>query len=256
MTKQSHSREINFEGVRNFRDMGGYHTKAGHTVAWRRLFRSAELRHMTRNDVTKFKEKIGLNAVIDLRNLEYNTLGVGLLNELGVKYYSGSLDMFPPTDSNEYETEIKLFWSFSNSGEIYSYRIRQSEFGQSLVKALQIIAKQENLPLVFHCNAGKDRSGVLAAIILGALGVADNDIIQDYTLTQPCMAEFLERWNNDPQTTDVNRKLPPYQLKASAESMAFLLSTLKQEYGSVTGYIEAQGADVSLIHRLEKALLI
>ena len=254
--KQSNSRQINFEGVRNFRDLGGYHTKTGHTIAWQRLFRSGELRHMTKGDLFRLKEEIKLHTVIDLRNSAYDPLGIGSLNELNVKYYKIPLDIFSTSSSNEYETEMKLFWSLSNSGEVYSYRIRQPEFGHSVVEALQIIAEPDNLPLVFHCNAGKDRSGVLAAIILGALGVADEDIIQDYTLTQLYMDEFIERWNADPQTADVNRKLPSYQLKASAESMVVFLSTLKREYGSARGYLEIQSAEKSLFRRLEKALLI
>ena len=75
-------------------------------------------------------------------------------------------------------------------------------------------------------------------------------------MTAPNMKEFIERWNNDPLTADVHRKLPPYQLEASAESMSIFLATLKQEYGSAKGYLTAQGVEVSLIHRLEKALLI
>jgi protein-tyrosine phosphatase len=255
MSENSYSRCIDFESVRNFRDLGGYRTQGGQIVAWQRLFRSGELRHITRRDIAKLKGEIRLNAVIDLRNSISDFLGVGPLSELRVKYFSVPLDIFPPINSNEYERERALFWGFSNSGEVYSYRIRQPKFGQRVIEALQIIAEQDNLPLVFYCNAGKDRSGILAAIVLSVLGVADEDIIQDYTITAPYMKEFIERWNNDPLTADVNRKLPPYQLEASAESMALFLSTLKREYGSGRGYLEAQGADSSLVHRLENALL-
>jgi hypothetical protein len=209
---------------------------------------------MTGRDITKLKEAIRLTSVIDLRGSPLmEQLGVGPLNEVGIKYYS--IPFVIITDSDD-EKEKELFRGFSNSGEVYLYRVRHKEYGRRIVEALEIIADPENHPLVFHCNAGKDRSGILAAIILGVLGVADEDIIEDYTLTAPYMEEFINRWNNDPKTADVHRNLPEYQLEASPKSMELFLSTLKREYGSVTGYIQAQGAEVSLIHRLEKALSI
>ena len=60
MTKQSYPRHIRFEAVFNFRDLGGYWTRGGQTVAWRRLFRSSELHHMTRQDIIQLKEEIRL----------------------------------------------------------------------------------------------------------------------------------------------------------------------------------------------------
>jgi protein-tyrosine phosphatase len=249
----SYSRHINFESVLNFRDLGGYRAQGGRTIAWQRLFRSGELHHMTSHDITRLKEEIRLRSVIDLRgSVQQELLGVGPLNEIGVKYYSIPLSIITDRVNDRGK---ELFRDFSNSGEVYLYRVRNKEYGRRIVDALEIIADPENHPLVFHCNAGKDRSGILAAIVLGVLGVPDEDIIIDYTLTAPYMKEFINRWNNDPRTAEVHKNLPEYQLKASPESMALFLSTLNKEYGSVRGYVMAQGAEASLIHRLEKALL-
>jgi protein-tyrosine phosphatase len=202
----------------------------------------------------RLKEEIRLASVIDLRSSRtVEQLGVGPLNKVGVKYYSVPFVMIIESDSDK---EKGRYENFSNSGEVYLYRIRHKEYGRRIVEALEIIADPDNHPLVFHCNAGKDRSGILAAIVLGVLGVADEDIIKDYIMTAPYMKEFIDRWDKDPRTADVNKNLPEYQLEATPESMALFLATLKREYGSVTGYIEAQGAKASFIHRLEKALLI
>jgi protein-tyrosine phosphatase len=253
----SYSRSIKFEAVLNFRDLGGYRAQGGRTVTWRRLFRSGELHNMTSRDIIRLKEEIGLRSVIDLRgSVQQELLGVGPLNELEVRYYKVPLSIITESfTSNDRENEIRLFRGFSNSGEGYLYRVRKKEYGRRIVDALEIIAEPDNHPLVFHCNAGKDRSGILAAIVLGVLGVADEDIIEDYTLTAPYMKEFIDRWNNDLKTAEVHKNLPEYQLKASPESMVLFLSTLKKEYGSVREYVMAQGAEASLIHRLEKALL-
>jgi protein-tyrosine phosphatase len=247
MTNQSYPRHIRFEAVFNFRDLGGYRTRGGQILAWRRLFRSSELHHMTSHDITRLREEIRLRSVIDLRRsrqLEPSSP----LNEVGVEYYN--IPLIDRGNDNE-----NLNQDFSNMGEVYSYLVRREEFGRRVVEALEIIAEPDNLPLVFHCSAGKDRTGILTAIVLSILGVTDEDIIEDYTLTAPYMRELINRWNNDPKSSEVLKNVPEYLLKASPESMTVLLSTLKREYGSVRGYVEAHGAEVPLINRLKTALL-
>jgi len=247
MTKQSYPRHIRFEAVFNFRDLGGYWTPGGQTVAWRRLFRSSELHHMTSHDIIRLKEEIRLRSVIDLRSSR-QLEPLSPLIEVGVEYYN-----IPLIDRGNDPENVRQ--DFSNMGEVYSYLVRNEEFGRRVVEALEIIAEPNNLPLVFHCSAGKDRTGILTAIVLGILGVTDEDIIEDYTLTAPYMKELIIRWNSDPRAAEALKNVPDYLLEASPESMAFFLSTLKREYGSATGYAEAHGAAVSLIHRLETALL-
>ena len=247
MTEQYYSRHIRFEAVFNFRDLGGYATREGQTVVWRRLFRSSELHHMTSHDMIQLKEEIRLRSVIDLRNSR-QLEPFRPLNEVGAEYYN-----IPLIDSVNDKEDV--YQDFSNMGEVYSYYASHEEFGRRVVEALEIIAEPDNLPLVFHCSAGKDRTGVLTAIVLGILGVTDEDIIEDYTMTAPYMKELINRWNSDPKAPEDLSNVPEYLLEASPESMTFFLSTIKREYGSVRGYVEAHGGEVSLIHRLEMALL-
>ena len=212
---------------------------------------------MTRRDIAVLKKELKIRTVIDLRSANgVRSLGVGLLDELAVKYHSVPLYVALPIDSRENATEKALFRSFTDLGEIYAYAIRKPAVGQNIIKILEIIADRENLPLVFHCNAGQSRTGIVAAVVLSVLGVADEDIIHDYTLTAPYMQGFVERWNADPKTADVHKTIPPYENEAKAESMALLLATLKREYGSVREYLEIHGAEKSLFNRLEQMLLI
>ncbi len=247
MPQQTYPRHIRFEAVFNFRDLGGYRTRGGQKIAWRRLFRSSELHHMTNHDVVQLKDEIRLRSVIDLRSSRQLD-PFSPLNEVGVEYYN--VPFIERGNDNE-----NVYQDFSNMGEVYSYLVRHEEFGQRVIDALEIIAEPDNLPLVFHCSAGKDRTGILTAIVLDILGVTDEDIIEDYTLTAPYMKELVNRWNNNPKWAEALKNVPGYIWEASPESMAFFLSTLKREYGSARGYIEAHGAELSLIHRLETALL-
>jgi protein-tyrosine phosphatase len=224
-------------------------------VAWRRVYRSGELPRMSQYDANRLKEEINVTTILDLRNPIDNQLRqeTNFLTEIRARYYNVP---FRPSATFMIETEKELYPSFKNMGEVYLYRVRHKDYGQRIVEALEIIADPENHPLVFHCAVGKDRSGVLAAILLSALGVADKNVIEDYTLTAPFMAGIFNRINNDPAVPDDIKNLPAYTWDATSESMALFLSSLKKEYGSADDYLKAQGADSSLVQRLEKALLV
>ena len=247
-----HSRHLNFEQIINFRDIGGYRTRDGRTVAWRRLFRSGEFHRMTRNDLERLTGEIGVASVVDLRSeMEARRHGTGLLSQAGVKYRNVPF----MTDGGNREEDDRMFRAISNMGEFYLYLVRQKEFGGRIVEALEIIADPDNHPLVFHCAVGKDRTGILAAVLLSVLGVADDDIIEDYSLSEPYMDELLSQANDNPEMADFTQHLPGFFWKAAPESMMMFLSTLQREYGSVTDYLHAQGAEKSLIRRLEDVLL-
>ena len=245
---QTYSREIKFDGIINCRDIGGYKAEGGRIVAWRRLFRSGYVHPMTEHDLNRLKEELKLTSVINLRrNKAGQQKEVSLLSDAGIKYYNA------PFFSYQQE---ELGLDFSNMGEAFLFRIRHKEYAKPIIDALEIIADPKNLPLLFHCGAGKDRSGVLAAFVLSVLGVVDKDIINDYTLSAPYMRDMVASMMNDPGTPEAEKNLPAYTWEATAESMALFLTGLKQEFGSARGYLEMNGADKSLFERLEKALLI
>ena len=251
----SYPRHIDFESVPNFRDLGGYRTQDGRAVAWRRLFRSADLQSMSRLDIARIKEDIRPRTVIDLRTPRELTKQreISLLDEVGARYHNVPLQ---PASPDYVKQETERFHDATDLGELYLYRIRQPKFGQGLVDSLELIADCNNHPLVFHCSMGKDRTGVLAAMLLTAAGVIDEDIVHDYALSAPFTSEIRERMRNDPAAPPELKELPDFQWEASAESMTRFLALLRREYGSVAGYLEAQGADSSLPRRLEEALLI
>ena len=248
MTKQSYSREINFDAIINFRDLGGYRAKGNRTVAWRQLFRSGYLHSMTERDLRRLKNEIKLTSVIDLRSDKELTQRkeVGLLRDAGIKYFNTPFRSF-----NE-----ELYHNFKNMGEVYLSRIRHEGYCKPIIDALEIIAEPENHPLLFHCGAGKDRSGLVAAFVLSVLGVAESDIAADYILSASYMPDLVTRLMEDPKTPEEVKNLPAYTWEATSESMRWFLSSLKREFGSARGYLEMHGAEESLFNRLEQALLI
>jgi len=254
--ENQYPRHIKFDAILNCRDIGGYRTKDGDTVAWRRIFRCGEIHHMTQHDITRLRDELGVTSVIDLRgSRRVEKTGIGPLNEAEIRYHHVPLTVIMDDTTNQIKEQY-LDSTFSNMGEIYLYRIRDEDYIRRIIESLEIIAAPENHPLVFHCNAGKDRSGVLAAILLSILGATDRDIIEDYTLTAPHMKAFLDRWDNDPVTEDIHRNLPGYHMLAAPESMDLFLATLRREYGSIADYFYRQGMEPTLVENLKKALLV
>jgi protein-tyrosine phosphatase len=250
---ESFSRHLRFDSVANFRDIGGYRTREGRTVAWRRVFRSGEFQRISNDEFDRLMTEIRPVLLLDLRSAgEVEKHGRGLLSEAAIKYQNISFI----TDGGDREADEKRFRTFTNMGEFYLDITRDKGFGKRIVAALEIIAMPENHPLVFHCAVGKDRTGILAALVLSLLGVEDEDIKMDYSLSEPYMDEILRQIKSDPKATEAANPLPDYFWKASPESMELFLTTLRQEYGSIKGYLEAMGMEPSLPARLENALLV
>jgi protein-tyrosine phosphatase len=246
-------RHLRFESVTNFRDIGGYRTRQGHTVAWRRVFRSGEFARISENDFQRLFQEIKLASVVDLRSsFEVERHGMGLLSGATLKYHNIA---FIP-DTGDPESNERRFKDLTNLGDFYLYLVGEKDFNRHLIEALEIIAEPENQPLVFNCAVGKDRTGILAAILLSLLDVPEADIIADYALSAPYMEEMLQRIKREPPAADSSPPIPDVFWSATPESMALFLATLRREHGSIAAYLKAQGAPASLVSRLEKALLV
>jgi protein-tyrosine phosphatase len=251
--KQKYDRQIAFDNVLNFRDLGGLRARDGRAVARRRVYRSAEFAGMTRSDLDRLTGEIGLATIIDLRSTkERENQGIGLLSGANVRIHNISL----LTRGDDVNTDEKHYSEFPDMGEFYVYLTGSQQFSRRLIEALEIIAAEDNHPLVFHCAVGKDRTGLLAAVLLSALGVRDEDVIEDYAMSAPHMVTIIERMNSKPETAERVKRIPAMFWGALPESMARLLAEIRKAHGSTAEYLKENGADASLVARLEKALLV
>lgn len=249
MSQRSPSRQIEFEAILNFRDLGGYTVEGGRQVGWRRVFRSGGLWDATPADLVKLREEIGVKSVLDLRDkteIDRRSCGPAAA---GLSYFN-----VPLSTASGNAGAVELVRSLGDNGKVYLLNMKDAGYGRRLIECLRVIAEAD-IPLVFHCSAGKDRTGVLAACLLSVLGVGSGDVVQDYTLTGPYMARHIARLSRDPEDAKFLRSLPAFMHQASASSMELFLSTMKSECGSVRDYLVAQGAPDSLFERLELALL-
>lgn len=240
-------RRIVLSGPVNFRDLGGYETVDGRQVRWRRLFRSDSLVPVTAEDARLLTGDLGLLAVIDLRtSKEVEREGRGGLADVALHYHH-----IPLVDDVEHDPDRP--WDRSLH-EAYTHMLGKR--AARLAEALEAIAAEvSEHPTVFHCVAGKDRTGIVAALVLALLGVSDDDIVADYALTQDVMATMIERYPRRALRSSAGAPYPSAILRAEAETMRQTLGELADAYGSAAGWAAAAAVDPAVIAKLRDALL-
>jgi protein-tyrosine phosphatase len=123
--------------------------------------------------------------------------------------------------------------------------------------AFQALAEPDALPAVFHCAAGKDRTGILAALLLGSLGVSHDDIVDDYALTAASMVRFREwaarEW---PEWLERMASMPKAFTSALPQAMSQILDDLCAEHGTIRNYVRSIGVGDDTLAILESALLV
>ncbi len=220
------TRALTFEGCVNFRDLGGYRTRDGHRTGWRRLFRADGLNKLSEADRDQLIE-LGVSTVIYLRTVdEAEQRGRFPVDMVPVRYVDLPLtDVLPSTE------EIPSWGEASYVASRYVEMV--SRGGPALTGAIEALASPDSLPAVFHCSAGKDRTGVLSALILAFLGVPDATIVEDYALSAAAMGHLLDRLKAEyPDSTAEVERYAPTILNVVPETMEEFLGVIRNEYGT------------------------
>ncbi|WP_079126442.1 tyrosine-protein phosphatase [Streptomyces sp. ERV7] len=181
------NRHIGFERLHNFRDLGGYRTEDGLTVRWGRLFRSDSLGKLQDEDWDRFLD-LGVRTVIDLR-YPWEIEGKGRVPEHASLTYRNLSIEHRPYDQASLGADVE-------TGRYLADRFLEVAHDgvEELREALRTIAAPDSGPLVFHCASGKDRTGLLAALVLTLLGVPEDVIVEDFTLTELATDRLIADW--------------------------------------------------------------
>lgn len=237
------------EGVFNLRDLGGYRAAGGRTIATGRVFRADALGQATERDVAAIG-RLGLRLVCDLRGDEevarqpdHLPTGVAyerspmLINPNVLADYSA-----PDFDWDAYRIERMYMDMLDRCGETFRHIVAR-------------LAQVDSCPFVFHCSGGKDRTGMVAALLLRVLGVPDATIVADYALSEryirPKVAEFrarLQREGRDPRGAERLFHSPP-------EAMVQALAYLDERYGTTERYLAAIGVPCPQLGAFRQAML-
>jgi protein-tyrosine phosphatase len=189
---------------------------------------------------------LGLRTVVDLRTgTELERHGRGLLIDEPVRHVhlsvlpveSGESVAAPPPVGNDLAERYLWYLEVGTP---------------SLVAAVRLLADPAALPLVFHCAAGKDRTGVLSALVLSCLGVGRDVIVDDYVQTAAGLELILERLRGPASGYDLQGD-PRVTIEAA--TMERFLDGLERRYGDATGWARSAGVDDATLDALRTTLL-
>ncbi|MBW8805273.1 MAG: tyrosine-protein phosphatase [Catenulisporales bacterium] len=213
-------------GVRNARDVGGLLTASGRALRPLRLLRSARLNGLTDGD-REWLASIGLRTVVDLRQSYEIAAWPDALGSLAVARVNT-----PPSLEAEDNPDATLF-------DLYLSWLDGS--GRVFADAVRTLAGSAALPALVHCTAGKDRTGVLVALVLDVVGVEEKAIVDDYLETNAQLGA-------DPG--DI-----VFQYKINADLITGSLAHVRARFGSAEAYLIAHGVTAAEIGALREGLL-
>ncbi|NYD65661.1 tyrosine-protein phosphatase [Agromyces atrinae] len=238
------SRRVPVPGTYNFRDVGGFAATGG-TVRHGVLFRSDGLQNLG---------EAGREKLIDL--------GVGIIIDLRDEPEAAAM----PDDLGGLDVEVLRLPVFEGSGASQGAGVSLADLYARIVTrhsavvldALREIDTSHGRAIVVHCTAGKDRTGVVIALALLAVGVDRDDVLDDYALTQANLAgEWLESMvaligtYGVPDTPELRTLMGG----SPREALESTLDLIDREYGSVREYLLASGFTLDELATLENVLV-
>lgn len=267
------TRLVNLDGTDNFRDCGGYETIEGRRVKWGLLYRSDQLSNISERDIT-FLKNMGLKTIVDYRskseasaapnkeifgantysldpNAKTAQLAADSIDDVNksildlLKEHKFHPEKYGDPEGNMYKQYKKFIYSDSSKK---AYR-----------ELIKLILDEHNLPLVQHCRGVKDRTGFGVAIILLALGVREECVIYDYTLTTQYRVtknkkqmNLYKKYTKDEQTLTLLSTLQ----QSKAIYMETAINEMKKTYGSIDSYLkDALGIDQDVKEKLKEIFL-
>jgi hypothetical protein len=241
-------RRIPFEQVFNFRDLGGYLGAGGRQLRWRRLFRADGLNRLQPEEKAAFGE-LGVATVVDLRTVEEAERGGRFPTDVwDVMYHHRPMfDVLPDWPTNVGDPALYL-------AERY---LEMFAAGREAIAAVfELLTQVESLPLVFHCAAGKDRTGITAGIVLHVLGVDDDVIAADYALSGEAMQRLIV-WAREQQGVFMQPRapIPPAAAEARPETMIAFLDAVRARTGGGDGVLASLGLEAGVGDRVRRLLL-
>ena len=244
-------RAIAVEGAYNVRDLGGYETEDGRQTRWGALFRAADIHALSPSDQSTLIDA-GVRIVIDLRGSQELTEAPSVFSNLsGVQYRPHN--MTGDALINSWGTVPVPADSSIRLSTMYSTVL--DERGDMVKSILETVSQPGALPAVFHCTAGKDRTGVLAALLLGIAGVPPERIVEDYALS----ARFLYGSSTVPPDGSGANEFPPFAdyqaMWCPPAAMGITLDHLESKYGGIVAYAKSVGVDAATLSRVREALV-
>ena len=230
-------RILPMEGAYNVRDLGGYAAADNKTVKWNNVFRSGDLNLLTNKDLSYFKE-LDLRTIIDFRSNEEI--------EKAPDKTPGSLKnsyLIPIEVGNVYDIQSIT----KDTAEVFMIEMNKllvDKFQDEFREFFRIVQDTVSAPLLFHCSAGKDRTGLAAALFLASLGVDKQTIIEDYMLSAELVKEKYQPFVDQNPALEALLTVKPEYLTAAFDE-------IENKYGGLELFLtECLRVDIPLMRRM------
>ena len=246
------TRRLELDGAYNVRDIGGYDTVDGRRTRWKTFLRADGMHRLSARDQTTLLE-YGIKTVVDLRRTEEVEEKPNVFERSDQVAYlrhnlSGDdVQANAPEPSADLDPVHRIAQNYSRNldGRQPQYR-----------DALGALASPGALPAIFHCTAGKDRTGRIAALILGNAGVPTATIVEDYGLSGRYWFEAYLASGADLDVASPVQTWQEFQGQACPpEAMRLVLQHLEDRYGGVQAYMRTIGLTDEQIESLRVAAL-
>jgi protein-tyrosine phosphatase len=255
-------RWITLDGAVNARDLGGLPTVDGSITRAKRLLRADNLQALSGADVSRLVEEYGLTRVVDLRSVaEVRSEGPGPLSGVGsVDYVHHSVIPAEDGSAREVVSEVLLArqerFASANPDDVISghYLGYLEDRPDSVVAALRAICDTPGAALV-HCAAGKDRTGVIVALALLAVGVQRDAVVADYVATGSRIEAILARLRASPTYAESVDQISTEQHTPRASGMERFLGLIDTQHGGVTRWLVGQGFGPGDLDRMRHKLV-
>ena len=253
MTTHADTRDIDLQGAANVRDLGGLRSVDGRAVRSGRVLRGDSLHRLTPDDVSTLAG-LGLRTVLDLRSeAEVDRLPATPLPPGAEILHT---PWRPPAKVPQILGGIAEM-SYLPLAELYESFVEANL--DYLATAFRALGAPERHAVLFHCYAGKDRTGITAAILLDVLGVPAEDIVADYAATDSHRERFSVLAAGDAEALDFHlldrTKINPDLLASPANQMVDFLGLVARRWGSAEGLLRAIGLGDEEISALRANLL-
>jgi protein-tyrosine phosphatase len=245
-------RVLPLEGGRNFRDLGGYATQDGRRLRWGRLYRSGSMAALTEAAYAQLAE-LGVRVICDLRTTsERQENPVDWRRVPNLSYWARDYELSFGDLRAVIASELPTAEA-ARAAMVTAYRQLPFEQAPAYGELFRRLADDE-APLVFNCSAGKDRTGVAAALILSALGVPEETVIEDYLLSN--IAYDRHASPTGARLAQIAPEVTDAILGVDASYIRAALVAIDAAHGSIAGYLEARlGVTEDALGRLKAQLL-
>lgn len=232
----------------NFRELGGYPTAAGRPLKWCKLLRAGDLAKVTSTDQQTILDH-GVTTVIDLRSSAEVQQNPDVLVD-GVKWVALPILDDDETESTQTVQSLQQLYSLTPRGgylrmlNVYCQLVVSNQAQMAYTRFFRyLLAHGQRETILFHCTAGKDRTGIVAALVLAALGVERQVIYEDYLLTNRYSRGRVNRRLAEAQRAAMNDEFLASIRDLSLVSRDYLdrvCDIIDEEYGGMRRYLENQ----------------